>query len=1497
MAITFDTATSTSTYADLFTDSNAGTTEYYRLWVGNSAGTDGDYVMTGSPYGQGWVAKADVASYLADYAQADTTDTDLWISTWSAADGQSSWAGGAVDFSTVSTVSGSRTTSVTGATALSSMFSDSAQVAEYYNVWIGDGATGGYLVAGFGEGWIAASALATTNYAPTTAGTESISIQAWTASGGAGAWESWDVTYAPSDPGGDTPGSVFTLTSSTDGLADFTGTANADYFDAPIQQNVWAGGVSNSLSTADRLDGGAGTDTLHAELVPEFYGVTGDNVMDVQPHIANIEDIQIEAMDVSAASLGADVITVDAKNISDVVKIGSSFSDGDLTIENLTTLTSAGTARNTEAVTITMDHTDNFNSDNDASDLTVYFDEDYLLSGQTKTTSQANYWLLDEDSPDYTNEPLLNIERDGVQLTIDGEAVEIRMETAVADAADTWDAFAEALQDRIDEMVADGSTVLEGITVEVDTTNNDQTYNDLGNLVTIPAISLVDSQGRELVPTGFTTPDEATGAFDIFGRFDNEESQLSDDPVTVNIELEKVGRDGEGGNLVVGGKDLDRNTDTDVDQVDGIEVFNISVLGDEDKPSNLGRITSTNQALETVNIKTDDAYDDGDTYASLTVRGDRGDLEAEAGSTPFGGSVETINAAEFKGDLIIGNNTAAQDIQTLTATGGGDVNFTGDIFELDRVDSDIAYTYTTGSGADTVTVNLDGDAVDTIGESFSVSTGSGDDTVTITMDAGVSYQTMAELDNLSINTSSGEDTVNLNAYGTFDIDTGDGSDFVRINSVDANGNATTGTWTFGDATGPQDFDRVLYKAEMTVSFAGFEETVDVETDAAGNFVASQMDINNAIIEAIDNNEELSLLLDYDEITGNQALTITSTVGGQNTLAIALYQPHIADDGVTADAGEVTLAAADETALAQGLIDTGAVVDSEDVDTTDEIIAEMNLISGSIDQDGVGDTITYTNITNDVAEVAPDGGDDIFDDAAPAALYQSYNNGGSSDSTTRINLSTINPGNGSNDLVVLHSNDNSVNIIEIDAVFGKASVVNFHNVSTDRVNLAAEVGDHALDFSTFLDDQQDASDNAPNTNIQSQTAIVTTVNNVTGATAFADSVVGSSNAAANSVNIIRFDGSVDTDDTFAELNASTLVAALNDTADDGDTDFGNLTGNLLTPILDTDLVGSNESHIIMVENDQNEGEYKVFSLTSTWDTDAGETTSVSATDSDDLFNTNATELGTLDFGASVNLNVVNAVVDGISWSAFIDNLELTSDGEEPVDVTAPTLVSTSPVDDATSVKVDANLSLTFSETVAAGKGNFTIVDASDDSTVEVIAASAATFAGTKVTLNPKDDLAAGTEYEVTVDATAVKDAADNAFAGFADDRFSFTTEASGGPTEVAITNGSIEDADGGAFQFNASLTATDIFSANIDNFTADDVMNIDDAYLGAANLLFDTTGTTEINFAFGDMTDYTPSFTINLTTVDAALVADVEAAADSVAALGILDTAWGAEWLI
>ncbi len=54
------------------------------------------------------------------------------------------------------------------------------------------------------------------------------------------------------------------------------------------------------------------------------------------------------------------------------------------------------------------------------------------------------------------------------------------------------------------------------------------------------------------------------------------------------------------------------------------------------------------------------------------------------------------------------------------------------------------------------------------------------------------------------------------------------------------------------------------------------------------------------------------------------------------------------------------------------------------------------------------------------------------------------------------------GSGSNDLVVLDSNDISANILVIDQTFGKVSVVNFFDDAARTV-----VGNHAIDFTAYL----------------------------------------------------------------------------------------------------------------------------------------------------------------------------------------------------------------------------------------------------------------------------------------------------------------------------------------------------------------------------------------------------------------------------------------------
>ncbi len=1054
-------------------------------------------------------------------------------------------------------------------------------------------------------------------------------------------------------------GNEYYLTSGTDRGADFVGTDDKDTFIANIEQNSFTGGVSNSLSSADHLDGGAGTDTLNAELVQEFIGANSGNNNDIQAHTISIETVTFNAIDDNMTT------TVDAKNMLGVSSIGSSFSDGDLVIENLTTLNNDGTtARNTDALTITMDHTDNFNSDRDASDLTVYFDEDYLLNGQVEGTTSILYAVMNQDAYD-----LINDGKEGVELldsvtvaklnfVLDGKTYEITPEL-LGEADDTTgtvirthDELATAINAALVTMGLNDK-----VTAAVNGTFTEKNADGTFGSRTAPIVELKGVAGVELSASEnliYLAPSEteATSTDGTAIRNSNRYDRSGEDneaasnlPISVNIELNKAGRDGEGGNLTVGGKNLDSDGDTDVDQKDGIEVFNVTVSGNEDRPSNLGQIVSTNAALKTVNITSEANADDEATYASLSVTGDTGGSNyANTSSTAaFGGDLTTLNANSFKGNLLIGQKVAAQNIDTFTATGGGDVTL------KENIDANGAFTVTTGAGKDSITVTLSGNSVDATGESLNITTGSGKDTVTLNMSDGVSYETMAILDNLNISTGGGDDKVLLNNYGTFDIITGDGSDFVEIDadtSDDATG--SSGNVYIGNYTGPQTFaDRVLYDAELVVAFAGFESKVDIPTTSGKNFVADQIMINEAIKEAIKASPELSQLLKTSDNPGDQQMKISSLVDGNNNIDIAIYQPQLVAniDDLAKDSGQTHIKSSDVSSLRQGLLSTetvdGASDSLEDADEIANWTAGNNEWYGSVSSTGTADEHKYSDalLSHDTAEDQHDDNEDILDHSAN---YLSNADLGTIDTSDVRNFSTVDLGDGSNDLVVLDSNLGSVNTIVVSQSFGKVSVVNFFNdLAVRDVENSDEVGNHAVDFSTYLNDQDDASTTGDVKNSDSALNILTTVNMVNGAEGFttqSHDATNTNDAVANGINVLRFDSSAVEDDTFEDLNASTLVKALNDTEATTATNYGNLTGDLLTPIYHGDtLVDKTQSHIIMVENDLNEGEYKVFSLTSTWDKVEDETkVQGDSTGSENQFDTTAVELGTMDFGASINL---------------------------------------------------------------------------------------------------------------------------------------------------------------------------------------------------------------------------------------------------------------------
>ena len=151
------------------------------------------------------------------------------------------------------------------------------------------------------------------------------------------------------------------------------------------------------------------------------------------------------------------------------------------------------------------------------------------------------------------------------------------------------------------------------------------------------------------------------------------------------------------------------------------------------------------------------------------------------------------------------------------------------------------------------------------------------------------------------------------------------------------------------------------------------------------------------------------------------------------------------------------------------------------------------------------------------------------------------------------------------------------------------------------------------------------------------------------------------------------------------------------------------------------------------------------------------------------------------------------VDGGSYAGISSTTALSF---TTVDNILPTLSSSSPADNATSVSESTNIVLNFSESVDVESGNITIKKTSDDSTVEtfnVATSGQVTGTGTsQITVNPSVTLDSSTEYYVLIDATAFDDSAGNSYAGISSTTaLSFTVVSMVDPTTDKDVVGSID----------------------------------------------------------------------------------------------------------
>ncbi len=156
-------------------------------------------------------------------------------------------------------------------------------------------------------------------------------------------------------------------------------------------------------------------------------------------------------------------------------------------------------------------------------------------------------------------------------------------------------------------------------------------------------------------------------------------------------------------------------------------------------------------------------------------------------------------------------------------------------------------------------------------------------------------------------------------------------------------------------------------------------------------------------------------------------------------------------------------------------------------------------------------------------------------------------------------------------------------------------------------------------------------------------------------------------------------------------------------------------------------------------------------------------------------------GSYDSYTIISLDGVTTVsgLDGTDTLTGFEVLRF-DDGEHvdpsmPPDLTAPTLSSTTPADNASGVSVSASLKFDFSETIVAGTGAVSIWSGEAE-LFESIAVTSGMISGSSLTIDPTGIFAAETAYYVTIDAGAVRDSSGNDFAGISDvSNLNFVTE--------------------------------------------------------------------------------------------------------------------------
>ena len=928
-----------------------------------------------------------------------------------------------------------------------------------------------------------------------------------------------------------------------------TGAAGNDTFNAFIFGNT------DTAQSGDRIDGGAGDDTLYADMGTYQSFATTISTTSVE----NFK-VRAEASDYSDNAEnntnGTQAVEVDAERMEGTNHYESNNSRADLVIEDVRIEAN----QITKDITVAMVQTDPGDVD-----FGVYFDQPSLVNAPSESAGAGlDIEIMDLTAVAAGEDPLLKNPYNKVLFELGAHTVHLEIEDQYIHGS--YDLLLEGVQKALveynvtypaSESVADLTNVVAEFNGTFDGINSSD-----GRTYTGQVITLTTDDDREFNPLGFLAEGVSDPSAEILANLTPTDPSASTFLITSTIILDDVGRGSMGGDLIVGGLSTGITSDSK-----GVEQFDITV----ERSSELQEINSTNNTLEEVYIV------NGATQGNLVVAGDTNgdnDIPGAQGSAGFT-DVRVVDASAMAGSVSIN----AELTSAVTAKYMNSVDI-----QNNASSDNVNFEYSLGTNNDTLNLSISeanlANAGTTTREDFNleISGGTGNDVInTVITTAATSdetnwYTNSQDSANLTINAGSGDDTVTTSGAGDFVINTDSGNDTVYTD----NSGLVNATWALNaDNANIDDLDgnalntHVLYKSTVTVTYSGanvagesgvisadansyvngYESTVQITND----FTGTQADVNQAIKEAINEDAVLNKLLSATD-GPNNTLVITSKIDGTfNSDDLEINIDAYDFDANSSDYTEIQNAWKEFTANS-----SAANITATDLETYVDGFQAANTSYGT----------NMNLVENGTASVA-------------------------------VSDNTINLGTGSQDLVVLSTDANSNDTVVLEGSFGYNTIVNF---TTENGN-----AQDALDFSSYLTSEVSSSGS-----VVSQTLIAVSLNTDT-------------NIEANSVTLLNnFQETVDANnniyETWANLTASSLKDALNNDLDDNNDSYGNITEGDYETVVETDLVGSTYKSVMMVENDLNAGEYKVFEITA-------------QNDSNDSF-TSVVELGTLDFGAEL-----------------------------------------------------------------------------------------------------------------------------------------------------------------------------------------------------------------------------------------------------------------------